>query len=240
MNKSVRLIFVFIFFVQNLIVLGQEDFTPCKCCFPELRKLFHGEVFETLWNLNLTSSFLVPTSNPPKKADYQEEFNYESDYQTWSCQYSIWHAMDGDPKTAWVEGVDGSGRGEVIILSNLDLKKPVKIWAGYGKSGTSFSTNNRPKKIRVVIIRTEGPWPAGAQGNETIWEKPSIVNEAICILVDKNDFQPLNIPDYTIESYFSSSRNETYSYTYLLGIEILDIYRGSKYDDTCISEVANE
>ena len=158
-------------------------------------------------------------------------------YVNWTCRYSVGKISDGDPKTAWVEGVKGPGIGEVLVVPCLDLKKPVKIWAGYGKSNAIFKANNRPSVLRLVIVRAE---KYGAPQEGYIYENLKVIAEGKVTLEDKNDYQSLQIPDYTPESYFSQRFNENTEYMYFLGIEILDIYKGSKYDDTCISEITND
>ena len=49
-----------------------------------------------------------------------------------------------------------------------------------------------------------------------------------------------SISEFKIESYFAQDINEKVEFKYFPGLEILEIYPGSKYEDTCISEITNE
>jgi hypothetical protein len=64
------------------------------------------------------------------------------------------YIMDGDPKTAWVQGVSGSGAGESIKIHVSEVAKTtklrVKIKSGYQKSKGLFAQNARPKTIELI------------------------------------------------------------------------------------------
>jgi hypothetical protein len=141
---------------------------PCKCCgFPEIKKLIKKDTFglnlDNTMNgasANWASSFLKPSGTPPEmpeEAPPDDEFNeeYAMDYDDWSCMYAPYRVRDNEVATAWVEGVDGYGIGEIVITAGLDFSKPVKIWSGYGKSDWHFKANSRPKKIRVYLLKAE-------------------------------------------------------------------------------------
>ncbi|HUX96891.1 MAG TPA: hypothetical protein VMV47_14245 [Bacteroidales bacterium] len=240
--------FIIIFLLSVSIVLSaQMESFPCNSSNPQLKSLFKGGVIKSL-NIhgcygpglgNLSSTFLMPTGKAPKIIESETEGEPPNDdaYVNWTCTYSPGKISDNDPKTAWVEGVKGTGIGEVLIVPCLDLAKPVKIWAGYGKSQTVFTSNSRPKKIRTVIIRAE--LGGGAQYG-TDYENLKVISEGVVILGDKNGYQNLSIPKFKVDTFFSQISNSYVKYEYLLGIEILEVYPGTKYEDTCISEIVNE
>lgn len=58
-------------------------------------------------------------------------------------------------------------------------------------------------------------------------------------LKDVNNYQTIKIPDYKVETYVHKAFDSKIEYAYFLGIEILDVYKGTKWDDTCISELRN-
>ena len=246
MSKIVKPIYLVLCLLAFINTFGQNESYPCNCCNTNLKKLFHGEVLDNLnvhacWGSglhDLSSSYLKPEGTAPKIIeDPDGGVPDDGAYVTWTCKYSMGNVQDKNPKTAWVEGVDGPGIGEVIVVPCLDLSKPVKIWIGYGKSDAIYKANNRPSKVRAVIIKAE---KFGAPQEGYTYENLSIISEMIVALEDKNDFQPLPIPSFKPESYFSSRFGEETDYMYFLGLEILDVYKGSKYDDTCISEIANQ
>jgi hypothetical protein len=225
---------------------GQFESYPCNCCNTKLKDLFNGSVLEKIYVHDckgaglheLSSSFLMPEGTPPKIIESPEGGPPDdAAYVNWTCKYSMGNISDEDPKTAWVEGVEGPGIGEVLIVPCLDLKKSARIWIGYGKSDAIFIANNRPKKVRTVIVRAE---LQGAVQVGFNYENLTIIADRIVSLEDKNGYQNLPIPEFTIESYYSKHFESNSEYKYFLGVEILDVFLGSKYNDTCISEISNE
>ena len=142
---------------------------------------------------------------------------------------------DNNPATTWVEGVAGYGIGEVLIVPCLDLSQPVKIWAGYGKSESSFTNNSRPKNVRLIIVQAE---VEGVSQYGTVYKNLRMVSQLSVELQDLNGYQSLETPYFKRGMYEIES--EKREFAYFLGLEILDIYKGVKWDDTCISEIRNE
>ena len=71
--------------------------------------------------------------------------------------YYASNVLDGDPTTAWAEGVEGYGVGEWISLTfdNPIRLSKLKIWNGYQKIkndrfGDRYTGNPRPERIRVT------------------------------------------------------------------------------------------
>jgi len=96
--------------------------------------------------------------------------------------YSVGHLMDGDADTAWVEGVEGTGEGQVISF-HLGAQIGVEgmlVWPGYGKSAAVYTGNATPSRLTasfgssrltfalrqpVQMREDEGPAsPGGQQG----------------------------------------------------------------------------
>ena len=184
------------------------------------------------------------------------------------CQYAPIKVIDGNPKTAWVEGVTGQGIGaELIPPRLLNPNKPVKIWAGYGKSRKLFRRNSRPKRIEVAIIRSKieyGDPHDASQCYETYYPLKIVAKHKIT-LKDVNAYQKLPLPKFELETYVDFSgryymmegdeylgyleslekgkplyEKSTQSYQYFLRIKILSVYPGTKYSDTAISEIINK
>lgn len=245
MNNSLRWFLGSFFLFVSFCINAQFESYPCKCCNPGLKDLFKGEILKSLYIHgcegpglgNLSSSFLLPAGTPPKIIEFKDGPPDDAAYVEWTCRYSVGKISDHDPKTAWVEGVKGQGIGEVLIVPCLDLKKPVKIWAGFGKSDAVFSSNSRPKKIRTVVIRS----PRGEAAQDgTVYKDLTLIAEGTALLIDKNGYQNLPVPKFKIETYLPKDFDQKVEYQYFLGIEILEVYPGSKYEDTCISEITNE
>ena len=163
---------------------------------------------------------------------------------------------------------DGIGV-EVVVPSFLDLTAPVRIWAGYGKSAEIFAANGRPKRVRVTVLRLramEDPDSHDATGcSAHTYVEPVVVAGHEVDLRDFNGYQELPIPDFRIEHYLEYPKEwllmdgtervlyqegvdagdatpyerEPTEYPYLLGLTLLEVYPGTKYPDTFISEVSN-
>ena len=238
--SSIVLVF---FMFGSHITTAQEESFPCKEANPSLKKIFTGETLENLYVHNcygsglqaMSSSYLKASGEAPKIIAYEDEIPDDEAYVAWTCKYSMGNIGDDDPATTWVEGVDGYGVGEVLIVPCLDLTHPVKIWSGYGKSADSFINNSRPKQVRLIIIQAE---VEGETQYGTIYKNLRMVSQTLVELNDVNDYQSLKTPYYKASSY--EFEPEKRDYTYFLGLEILNVYKGNKWDDTCISEIRNE
>lgn len=77
-------------------------------------------------------------------------------------EYGPENMFDGDPKTAWVEGADGDGIGEAIVIrfGEPEDVTTIEILNGYNKSGDIFKKNNR---ISSVIVKASNGYSAVAE-----------------------------------------------------------------------------
>ncbi|WP_434389582.1 NADase-type glycan-binding domain-containing protein [Melittangium boletus] len=121
------------------------------------------------------------------------------------------YALDDDPKTAWVEGADGDGVGESlrIPLSSLDSARTVRlvIFNGYQKSPALLAANAAPKQLTVTV--------RGLAGNSTASQQLT--------LEKKMGPQSFDIP---VEGSVAE-----------VVLSIDKVHPGTKYRDTCISDV---
>lgn len=178
---------------------------------------------------SFSTSLLKPDG--PVPANKQDEVRLRA----WSCQYGSPSALDGNPATAWAEGVAGNGPGEMILITGaVDPVRKVEIWAGLGASDMLHRMNTRPKEVRVHVIRAA---PTGAAQTGYNHENVSLVASRVVVLKDLNGFQPLPVPAFK-KDVFKKDGNE-WEYKYWLLIELVSFYPGSKYADTCLSEIRN-
>ncbi|MFC2098524.1 hypothetical protein ACFLSP_02135 [Bacteroidota bacterium] len=231
-----------------VLAFCQIDFFICSKQNEGLKKLFKGDTIKSLYVHDcwgpatdvLSSSFLLPSGNPPPTGIYEtdeEEFEAMEKLEAWSCRYAAGNLGDGDPGSAWVEGVKGHGIGEVVLVPCVDFKNDVRIWSGYGKSERLYYANSRPKKIRLCIVR--GQEPVHTQYG-IVWEKLVVIAENEAELIDTNFYQSIEVPEFKVDSFYSPMFEEVMPYGYFLGLEILDVYPGSRWDDTCISEITSK
>lgn len=138
--------------------------------------------------------------------------------------YPITNILDKRLETAWVEGVNGDGIGEWLSL-DIHTEKEYNpsslaffgIIPGYLKSDKSWEENNRIKTALLVI--------------KTI--APSDVIQAdhyVIVRLKLKDLKQLQIFVVSLyQKYFSFDKK--------VWLIIEDVYKGTKYSDTCISEI---
>ncbi|ABZ94644.1 Hypothetical protein LBF_2147 [Leptospira biflexa serovar Patoc strain 'Patoc 1 (Ames)'] len=168
------------------------------------------------------------------------EINDPSDVRK-SCMYSAASIVDNNKNTAWAEGVEGDGIGEMVFV-HLDLDRKLKIWSGFGKNDNLFKANNRPDLIGIHLLIANKC--SGAQDTD-IYSNFTYVGSFDYKLDDLNDYQKLVIPKNLLKEYKSIiNKNKIFYDCYkkninsFLIIEIKSVYKGTKYSDTLISEIA--
>ncbi|MBN2402149.1 MAG: hypothetical protein JXN64_07095 [Spirochaetes bacterium] len=167
--------------------------------------------------------------------------------------------FDGDIKTAWAEGDKGPGIDVQIIFAiptpghSAALKygaKQINIINGLASSKELFLANNRIKKFVLALyvgIDT------GVDENYCCQYALNLYDTKTFELKDTMDKQSIKIDiDFTNAKDFWRRSRDTYRSKgnsvfqgeygrYLFGVLIIkSVYKGSKYDDTCISEISFE
>jgi hypothetical protein len=113
---------------------------------------------------------------------------------------------------AWAEGVEGDGIGEYLVFSYSDgIQRDLFISSGFVSYSKPylFTYNSRPKKIKITTNKG----------------KFKIIQ-----LQDTPNFQFVDIRELFIDEDSMSIKgiNE-------LKIELIEVYQGTKYTDTCIN-----
>ena len=204
-----------------------------------------GSYEESLFDDGFTTSYLISAATPPISAlpprqanldawfdaltAYQKSLPPASDIAAAAaeakCEYAPRSAWDGDPKTAWVAGGGRDGIGEVLIAPKTADR--LEIWAGYGKSGALFKANNRPKEVRIYLIAgTAKQTDEEMESEATTYSDLRVLGARTATLDDLNGYQPLPLPNASKAAG-----------TQFVAVEILSVYRGTKYHDTAISEI---
>jgi hypothetical protein len=128
--------------------------------------------------------------------------------------YDALNMMDADLSTAWVEGAEGYGVGESIMIffempeemENLNFDG-IDFINGYAKTPTAWEYNSRVKTFKV--------W----QNEEFLF---------YIRMLDTDWPQRVNFsPDHTV---YLNQGDVVY-------LDIVEIYEGRKYDDTAITEM---
>lgn len=139
-------------------------------------------------------------------------------------------AIDNDINTAWVEGKDGDGIGEFILirLANMRPIKFIKLMPGYAKNEKLFFENNRPKELKIIIFQMDYK-QIDVLKQENDIKKYKIVFQWNHELQDKRQFQQIDLPDY--------SKLLLKNPPIWMAIIIKSVYKGTKYTDTAIAEI---
>ncbi|MFB6305971.1 MAG: hypothetical protein ABEH43_03110, partial [Flavobacteriales bacterium] len=136
--------------------------------------------------------------------------------------YKAENIYDGNFKTAWVEGKKGGGIGEWV---EIELKEKMNIGMvliinGYTKSKSIYEKNNKVKKIKI----------SGVESNRT---KSHTLSDKEFIPLNNNLLYTFS-DKITLTTPGSISIVDKFK---KIRFEIKDIYEGTKYNDTCISEI---
>ena len=131
--------------------------------------------------------------------------------------YGADNLIDGDISTAWVEGVEGDGIGEsiTIYLKEKTWVHGVNISGGYQANKHLYVVNGEPTKL--------------------LMDYDSVSYEQETYFITEMD--DVDEPLYDYESVPTLSCPVSPVYTDRITITIMDVMPGTKYNDTCISEI---
>ena len=172
----------------------------------------YGEVYEDIWDI-------VGGGDGWYNAGGPDEVTASSYLKSQgSNNYEPKNASDLSYKTAWVEGVSGYGIGEFLTY-RFSATSPriteIIIVNGYVKSETSYMNNSRVKKLKVYLN-----------------DKPyAILNLEDKIANQGFEVEPIGYSDREDWNVLKTKPDWT------LKFEILEVYKGLKYDDVAISEI---
>ena len=160
--------------------------------------------------------------------------------------YEYHNIQDNDLSTAWVEGVDGSGINEWVIIpidlngyyfsySDGNQKKKLnislKINNGFCKNDKTYFSNNRIKKSRIDIYEVPILEFEDQRGTQAI-DSPINISKNEFIFADNSEEQLFDIPIELSGNFINDGH-----VCLFLKLTILEVYPGKKYNDTCISEL---
>ncbi len=143
--------------------------------------------------------------------------------------YAPENLIDKKYNTAWVEGVEGSGIGEWIEFEFNEnvLITGMSFLNGYTKSQSTFSNNNKVKSYGIHVFNKQG-------GSVTEWPhfgRRVLKNRTY---EEINDYTYFSMLDIIMDA--GNSGNYFGVVTTKIRFTIYDVFKGTLYDDTCISE----
>lgn len=149
---------------------------------------------------------------------YYKEFSYQITSSSFLKEGKIAHGPqalnDKKMDTAWVEGVKGDGIGEFLVIKPRQKTRltHIAIASGFNYSRSLYEENNRLAGVEVII-------------NGTYKKQFSLPDEFTTYeAYDPYGYTLLDVSD------FKGEVNN-------IKLVISKVYKGSKYDDTCVSEI---
>lgn len=174
--------------------------------------------------------------------------------------YGAHNLLDRDMTTAWSEGAEGDGIGEYVIIDAGKILQEVMLFRnGYQKTGDLFEANGRVKKLRMTLyvgymipgdvtelyaysnmVPFGEPVEIGLEDNGGVQQVP--------IPYDREDVEKFQQEQLEAFLREAASRVAELQSTardpgagpvmkLFLKLEILEVYKGSRYEDTCISDI---
>ena len=139
-------------------------------------------------------------------------------------RYSAGKAVDGALSTSWVEGVEGPGVGEQLAFLISRETSVIEIFPGYGDE-RYFIPNNRLCRANLTIY----VFVAGVTEKAVIFSVKQLLHTEL-EFDDRPAIQEFEVelPEIDVLPQFG---------TVFAVIEIVDVYPGTRWDDTCIAEV---
>jgi hypothetical protein len=131
-----------------------------------------------------------------------------NDWNKFQENYLPLYVGDDDPRTAWTEGVKGTGTSEWLRVRVTPMagatRVRLRVRNGYQKTARLFAANARARAVKVVLL------PSG-----------KVVDAE---LADRQDWQEVLVeqPAGPLEA---------------VELRFVSVYPGTKYDDLCISDV---
>jgi len=214
--RFLKLFIIIILLLSTLVVIAQGK---------TLRQIF---------------DYIILTKEPIASSELKEK-GMPKDF------YSAKKAFDDKIETAWVEGAEGDGINEYIIFYlffggpypsyddyiNKDIKVEITIINGVAKNKRIWEMNNRIKKAELEIyeasvnIRQIDPW--------IISKQEPILNTTF-ILNLKDDMKPQKFLLKFKPKQLGIAK-DIESFLCIGKLIIKEVYPGTKYKDTGISEI---
>lgn len=143
--------------------------------------------------------------------------------------YSASNLMDNDCRTAWVESKSDFGQKERIKIPCSGWITQLLIVNGFRKSEKTYYENNRVKRIALYVDGVK-------LGEMTFPDRPYCHVDMSNIL-DEGELLNLNGDFFKENNGKSMSNAGAFWPKENIEIEILEVYSGTKYNDTCISDI---
>ena len=156
-----------------------------------------------------------------------------------SSNYPSTNLFDGKLETCWVTNSNSSDSNNNIFIkipAEIPLAKLIlNIFSGYGKNENLFYSNARPKSLSISIFSAYSFDVDATEVANKYYLYKELRREQI-LLIDTFGVQSFALNLNGIDKIELLNITNAVN-TYVLKIEIIDTYKGSEYNDVCISEI---
>jgi hypothetical protein len=154
--------------------------------------------------------------------------------------------LDSDLETSYAEGEKGPGVGERIVAASKvsKISDPwLYVFPGWGTKDY-WSANNRLHEVKVTVYGSVGP--LGSTGGEETFNPAQTVEVHRVAFDDRFAYQgfPIGTSLQFAGQRFDPESGQSFPFKtkkmkeLVVEVEILSVYSGDKWDDTCIAEMA--
>lgn len=156
-------------------------------------------------------------------------FKADSELAEGKTVYVAANMRDLNCDTAWVEGKSDFGRGEKIKFQIKGWITQILLVNGFRKTEKTFYENNRIKRIALYVD--------GKKLGEMEFPDRKYCRVDMTNILDEGELLNLGnfFDDRNLGKTLQSGR--IFAPESDIEIEILDVYRGTKYNDTCVSDI---
>lgn len=183
---------------------------------------FRNDIF---WS----SSSELETDNDPEDDDMAGYADYG--------RYGSLNLADNDATSCWAEGSKSDGTNEFIWMTIPVNTITIRIRNGYQKNETIYFANNRPKNIVLELYACYEPLTYVTESHNGFFISESIAL-SVLVLKDKLGYQDIKLDFDWSEISSKLSDIEVFDKDqFILKIMIKDVYKGTKYNDACISDI---
>ena len=152
-------------------------------------------------------------------------------------KYGSINLGDSDPKTCWAEGSESDGIGEFIWMTIPENIVTIRIRNGYQKNETIYFANNRAKSFEFELFASYQPSGYVTESHTGFFISKLITSTSV-VLEDKLGYQNIKLGFDWAEIHSQLSNDKTFDKDrFILKIKILDVYKGNKWNDACISDI---
>lgn len=245
--------------IENTDTINKRPSETIKILFNDYMEA--EEYICSLWNDNNSAQGIQFYENEVFVGDaivsgLQSEYSASSTYKENGMDYKVDNLGEFYIDKCWCEGVTGSGIGEVIEINtfassekvewNLEQKRSMKsiddtieyLLNDYnnegGRDGTKITKDNISNYYsevnQVAIIN-------GYAKNDKLWKNNNRV-KTLKLTIDDTKQYILELEDTKdLQLFDINYKNDNITKKINMKFEILEVYPGEKYDDTCITSI---